>query len=76
MTPYRYHGRRHLPGFVRRLAEMGLTPNTEVKVVRRGLFRGPIEVEVRGVSLALGYGLASKILVRPIQPVARETNEE
>jgi len=76
MTPYRYHGHRHLPGFVRRLAEMGLTPNTEVKVVRRGLFRGPIEVEVRGVSLALGYGLASKVLVRPIQPVARETNEE
>ena len=73
MTPHRYHGHRHLPGFVRRLAEMGLTPNTEVKVMRRGLFHGPIEVEVRGVSLALGYGLASKVLVKP---VARETDEE
>lgn len=72
MTPHHYGGHRHLPGFVRRLAEMGLTPNTEVKVVRRSLFRGPIEVEVRGVSLALGYGLASKVLVKP---VARETNE-
>jgi len=75
MTPHHYHGHHHPPGFVRRLAEMGLTPNTEVKVVRRSLFRGPIEVEVRGVSLALGYGLASKVLVKPIQPVARETNE-
>jgi Fe2+ transport system protein FeoA len=72
MTPHRYHGHHHLPGFVRRLAEMGLTPNTEVKVVRRSLFRGPIEVEVRGVSLALGYGLASKVLVKP---AAREPNE-
>jgi len=73
MTPRRYDGHHHLPSFVRRLAEMGLTPDTEVKVVRRGLLRGPIEVEVRGVSLALGYGLASKVLVKP---VARETNEE
>jgi len=54
---------------------MGLTPNTEVRVMRRSLFRGPIEVEVRGVSLALGYGLASKVLVKPIRPVARETDE-
>lgn len=72
MTPHLYHGHHHLPGYVRRLAEMGLTPNTEVRVVRRSLFHGPIEVEVRGVSLALGYGLASKVLVKP---VARETNE-
>ena len=76
MTLHGYHGPHRLPGFVRRLAEMGLTPDTEVKVVRRGLFRGPIEVEVRGVSLALGYGLASKVLVKPIKSVARETNEE
>ena len=75
MTPHGHDGHHHLPGFVRRLAEMGLTPDTEVKVVRRGLFRGPIEVEVRGVSLALGYGLASKVLVKPIKSVARETNE-
>jgi len=72
MTAHRFQGHHHLPGFVRRLAEMGLTPNTEVKVLRRSLFHGPIEVEVRGVSLALGYGLASKVLVKP---VARETNE-
>jgi len=52
-------------GLIRRLAEMGLTPGVEVTVIRCGLFRGPVEVEVRGVSLALGHGVASKVFVRP-----------
>jgi len=51
-------------GLVRRLADMGLTPGTEVTVVRNAPFRGPIEVAVRGVSLALGYGVASKVFVK------------
>lgn len=51
-------------GLVRRLAEMGLTPGTEVKVVRSAPFHGPIEISVRGVSLALGRGVASKVYVR------------
>lgn len=50
-------------GLVRRLAEMGLTPGTEVTVVRSAPLRGPIEVSVRGVFLALGYGVASKVFV-------------
>lgn len=52
-------------GLVRRLAEMGLTPGTEIRILRRGPFRGPLEIEVRGVSLALGYGVASKVFVKP-----------
>lgn len=52
-------------GLVRRLAEMGLTPGTEVKLVKKGSFGGPVEVEVRGVALALGQGVASKVLVKP-----------
>ena len=51
-------------GLVRRLAEMGLTPGTEVRVVRCAPFHGPIEISVRGVSLALGRGVASKIFVK------------
>jgi Fe2+ transport system protein FeoA len=51
-------------GMVRRLAEMGLTPGTEVTIVRDAPLRGPIEVFVRGVSLALGRGIAGKVLVR------------
>ncbi|MEM2926574.1 MAG: FeoA domain-containing protein [Candidatus Bathyarchaeia archaeon] len=54
-------------GMVQRLAEMGLTPGTEVTVVREAPFHGPIEVRVRGVSLALGYGVASRIFVKPLE---------
>lgn len=54
-------------GLVRRLAEMGLTPGVEVKLIRKGPFRGPMEIEVRGVALALGCGVASKILVKPLK---------
>jgi Fe2+ transport system protein FeoA len=51
----------------RRLAELGLTPGTEVKVLRKCSFHGPVEVKVRDVSLALGYGLALKVLVQPLK---------
>jgi ferrous iron transport protein A len=52
-------------GIVRRLSEMGLTPGCEVRLLRKGSFHGPLEIEVRGVSLAVGYGLASKMMVQP-----------
>ncbi len=59
-------------GMVRRLAEMGLTPGTKVKILRRGLFRGPIQIEVRGSCLALGHGVASRVFVKPL----REKNHD
>lgn len=54
-------------GVVRRLTEMGLTPGVEVKLLRKGPFRGPIQIEVRGVALALGYGVAAKVFVKPLK---------
>ncbi|MEM3726643.1 MAG: FeoA family protein [Candidatus Bathyarchaeia archaeon] len=54
-------------GLLRRLAEMGLTPGVEVKVLRKGVFGGPVEIEVRGVALALGHGVASKVFVKPLK---------
>jgi Fe2+ transport system protein FeoA len=54
-------------GVKRRLAEMGLTPGTELKVRRKCAFHGPVEIEVRGVCLGLGYGLARKIFVQPLK---------
>jgi len=54
-------------GMIRRLAEMGLTPGTEVKILRHGLMRGPIQIEARGTCLALGYGVASRIFVKPLR---------
>lgn len=53
-------------GLTLRLTEMGLTPNVEVRVVRKGPMRGPIEIVVRGTNLALGYGVAKRIFVKKV----------
>ncbi len=45
------------------LADLGITSGTEVKIIRKTLFSGPVQVEVAGSRLVLGWGLASKIMV-------------
>jgi DtxR family Mn-dependent transcriptional regulator len=47
-----------------RLTDMGLTPNTYVKMVNAAPFKGPVEVEIRGTSLALGRNLAAQVFVK------------
>jgi Fe2+ transport system protein FeoA len=49
---------------------MGLTPGIEVKVLRKCPFNGPVELEVRGVAIALGHGVASKVFVRQLKAEA------
>jgi len=49
-------------GVRQRLSDMGLTPGTEVTVIRFAPF-GPIELSVRGSNLAIGRGIATKIFV-------------
>ena len=49
-------------GLQRRLADMGLTPGVRVRVVN-SQGRGPVVINVRGSRLALGHGVAHKIMV-------------
>jgi DtxR family Mn-dependent transcriptional regulator len=56
-------GRRGRWGFEKRLMDMGLTPGTKVTVIKSAPFHGPIEVLVRGSRLALGRGVAERVLV-------------
>ncbi len=51
------------PKMQNRLAGMGLTIGEEIEVLNNC---GPVIVSVRGSRLALGHGIASKILVTPI----------
>ena len=51
-------------GFVRRLYELGFTPGTEVKILSSSS-PGPILVDIRGTRIALGRGIATKIIVNP-----------
>lgn len=50
-------------GLQRRLADLGLTPGVEVTVISSGR-PGQVVLDVRGSRLALGHGIASKIMVR------------
>lgn len=75
LNPHKHHHRtgsttagpakigRHY-NFHKRLEDMGLTPGTQIKVVRSAPFHGPLELHVRGSRLALGRGMAERILVR------------
>ena len=48
----------------KRLADLGLTTGTTIKVIGSTLFSGPVQIEVCGSRLVLGRGLASKISVK------------
>jgi ferrous iron transport protein A len=47
----------------RRLMAMGMLPNVELEVINNG-HPGPFLIRVRGTRIALGRGLAHKIMVK------------
>ena len=50
-------------GLTRRLADMGLTPGVSISVINSQM-PGPVIINLRGSRLALGRGIAHKIMVR------------
>ncbi len=48
-------------GLTQRLMELGLTNGAELRILKNDV--GPLLLNVRGVTIALGRGVASKILV-------------
>lgn len=47
----------------RRLLDMGLTPNTKIKIAKVAPMKDPIELSVRGYTLSIRLEEASKIEV-------------
>jgi len=54
-------------GMYQRLASMGLNVGSEIEVIRKGI-PGPFLVSAGDTRLAIGAGMAHKIMVSPIQP--------
>jgi len=50
-------------GLRRRLHGLGIYPGERLKVLNSALMRGPILLEVRGVEVAIGRGVAGKVEV-------------
>jgi ferrous iron transport protein A len=49
-------------GAMQRLADMGLVPGQRIRVLNNSGF-GPVTILLKGARIALGYGLARKIIV-------------
>jgi ferrous iron transport protein A len=50
-------------GIRQRLFQMGIHPGDIITMVRYGALRGPLLIEIHGSQVALGRGIASKIIV-------------
>ena len=52
-------------GLEHKLRQLGLIPGDNARVLRHAPLGGPVLIEIDGRSIALGRGVASKILVDP-----------
>lgn len=50
-------------GLVRRLSALGLRPGKKVTKVGSMFGRGPVTVQIDSTQLALGFGMANKVIV-------------
>jgi ferrous iron transport protein A len=50
-------------GLVRRLDALGIRPGRKVTKISSALFRGPVTLRVDSAQVALGFGMAKRIVV-------------
>jgi len=50
-------------GLVRRLEALGVRPGKRITKVSSMFMRGPVTIQIDGYQVAIGYGMAGKILV-------------
>jgi ferrous iron transport protein A len=50
-------------GFIRRLDALGIRPGKKVTKVSSTLFRGPVILRVNSAQVAVGFGMARKIII-------------
>ena len=59
----------HLPedmALARKLIAQGILPETRVKIIQKGLFQGPIAIQLDAARIALCRDIASQIRVQPL----------
>lgn len=54
-------------GVRQRLNQMGIHPGDRILVKRSGVMGGPILIQVHGTEVALGRGMARKVIVSEIR---------
>jgi len=58
-------GARGGPGVMKNLENLGIRPGVKIKVVSRHFMKGPVVIMVGSSRVAVGFGMARKIRVRP-----------
>jgi ferrous iron transport protein A len=54
-------------GIRQRLSQMGIHPGDRITILRYGALRGPLLIEIHGSQVALGRGIASRIIVEELE---------
>jgi len=55
-------------GLQQRLSRLGIHPGDILQLTARGAFQGPLLVTIHGTRIALGRGVARRVLVEPLGP--------
>jgi ferrous iron transport protein A len=50
-------------GMVRRLAALDIRPGQKIKKLNSSFIRGPVTIEVNRAQIAIGFGMANRIIV-------------
>lgn len=50
-------------GFINRIQSMGIRPGKKIKKVSSHFLRGPQTIEMDNMKVAIGFGMAEKIIV-------------
>jgi ferrous iron transport protein A len=51
-------------GIRQRLNQMGIHPGDKIIVKRSGIMKGPLHIKVHGMEVALGRGMAKKVVIQ------------
>lgn len=49
-----------------RLESLGIYEGVKIKKISKSLLKGPVIIEVKGCKVAIGYGMAKRMLVKKI----------
>jgi len=52
---------------INRLAALGIRPAKRITKVSSAIMRGPVTIKVDRTQVAIGFGMASRIMVEPVQ---------
>ncbi|MFC1932041.1 ferrous iron transport protein A [Chloroflexota bacterium] len=54
-------------GLINRLSALGIRPGQRVTKISSMFMRGPITIQIGNAQVAIGFGMAMRIIVEPVQ---------